>query len=116
MHNLKDILYKVSAILVLLSAVLYLFAPEIAPWGMAIGTLGLTVATAMMRYPGKSIRGKRLFNFQIFSCIFFLMATYLMFKQNLQWALSMAVGSILLLYAAIMLPIVYEKEKSETKE
>ena len=116
MYNLKETFYKVSAIVVLLSSVLYAFVPEIAPWGMAVGVVGLTLTTITMKYPGKSIRGKRLFNLQIISSVFLLISAYMMLRQNMLWVLWFAVGSVLLLYSAIMLPIVYDQEKTETKE
>ena len=113
MRNSKETVYQISGVLILISAVLYLFVPSVAPWIMAISVLAFSAVTALSPYPGKSIRGKRLFNFQVFSCVLMVVATYLMFRNNNLWALSMIIGAIFLLYAAIMIPKELEKEKSE---
>ncbi len=112
MRNSKETVYQISGILILISAVLYLFVPAIAPWIMAVSVLTFSAVTALSPYTGNSIRGKRLFNFQVFSCVLMIVATYLMFRSNNLWALSMIIGAIFLLYAAIMIPRELEKEKS----
>lgn len=64
---MKDILFRIAASGILFSALLYLFAPFVAPWIMALSVLIFSALTVTKPYPGKSIRGgKRLFNFQIF--------------------------------------------------
>ncbi|NLX66664.1 MAG: hypothetical protein GXZ19_07850 [Bacteroidales bacterium] len=113
MHRVKNLLLRISAVLILLSAVFYLFIPDVAPWIMAFSVVIFTLMTFMNPYPGKSIRGKRLFNFQLFSCISMIVATYLMFKERNEWALVMIVGAIFLFYAAVMIPRELEKEKNK---
>ncbi len=112
MRNSKETIYQISGILILISAILYLFIPLVAPWIMAISVLAFSVITALSPYPGKSIRGKRLFNFQIFACMLMIVSTYLMFRNNNLWTLSMIIGAIFLLYSAITIPKELEKEKS----
>ena len=112
MRNSKKTVYHISAILILVAAALYLFLPAVAPWVMAAAVSAFSAITATSPYPGKSVRGKRLFNFQVFSCVFMIVATYLMFKNNNLWALAMIAGAIFLLYSAIMIPKELEKEKS----
>lgn len=112
MRNTKETVYKISGILILISAALYLFLPSIAPWIMAVSVLAFSTITALSPYPGKNIRGKRLFNFQVFSCVLMIVSTYLMFRNNNLWALSMIIGAVFLLYAAIMIPKELEKERS----
>jgi len=113
MHSTKDILLRVSAIFILLSAALHLFVPAIAPWIMTFAVALFSVLTVTNPYPGKSIRGKRLFNFQLFSCLLMVVATYLMFRQRNEWALAMMVAAVFLLYAAIVIPKELDKEKSQ---
>lgn len=108
----KDFVYKVAAISILIAAGCYFSIPEIAKWLMAVAVATLIVVTATTPYPGKSIRGKRLFNFQLFSCVLMAVASYLMFINNNVWALAMIAGAIFLLYAAIMIPRELEKEKN----
>jgi len=107
---MKDILFRIAGIGILFSALLYLFAPFVAPWIMALSVLIFSALTVTKPYPGKSIRGKRLFNFQIFSCALMIVATYLMFRQRNEWALAMIAGAVFLLYAAITIPRDLEKE------
>lgn len=113
MHRVKDVLFRVSGILILFSAVLHLSMPTVAMWVMAFSVAVFTVVTLTSPYPGKSIRGKRLFNFQVFSCILMIVATYLMFRERNEWVLAMLVGAIFLLYAALMIPRELEKEKNQ---
>ncbi len=112
MHSTKDLLLRISAIFILLSAVLHLFVPAVAPWIMTFAVALFSVLTVTNPYPGKSIRGKRLFNFQLFSCLLMVAATYLMFRQRNEWALAMLVAAVFMLYASIVIPKELDKEKS----
>lgn len=107
---MKDIIYRISGILILISVILYMFLPSIAPWILGISVAAFSFITITNPYPGKSVRGKRLYNFQILSCLFMIAATYLMFKQRNEWFLVMIIGAIFLLYAAIVIPKEFEKE------
>lgn len=111
MRNLKDLFYKVSAVLILISAVLYLTSPLIASWIMVFSVVVFTSITLSSPYPGKSLRGKRLFNMQILSCVFMLAAAYLMFTSNNLWPLAMLAGTVFLLYTSIFIPIELKNEK-----
>lgn len=113
MHRVKDVLFRISGILILLSVVLYLFIPTVVPWLMAVSVVMFTAITLTNPYPGKSLRGKRLFNFQLFSCILMIVATYLMFRERNEWVLAMIVGAVFLLYASVMIPRELEKEKNK---
>lgn len=108
---MKNILYKISGILILLSASLYMFYPAVAPWIMAFSVVLFSVITVTSPYTGKSIRGKRLFNLQILSCVLMIAATYLMFKNRTEWVLLMISGTVFLLYSSFVLPIELDKEK-----
>ena len=110
MQKTKDLFFKVSGILILLAAIVYFFLPQVAPWVMAFAVATFSAITVTSPYPGKSIRGKRLFNFQILACVFLVVATYLMFKQRSEWPLIMIIGAVFLLYASIVLPKELEKE------
>ena len=107
---MKSILFKISGVLILLSALLYMFYPAGAPWIMAFSVAVFSAITVTNPYPGKSIRGKRLFNLQILSCLLMIAATYLMFKNRSEWVLVMVAGAVFLLYSAFVLPIELDKE------
>lgn len=113
MLRIRDVLFRISGLLILFSAVLYLFIPGVAPWIMALSVGVFSAITLANPYPGKSIRGKRLFNFQLFSCILMIVATYLMFKGRNEWVLAMIISAIFLLYASIMIPKELTKEKNK---
>ena len=108
MRKIKDIIYRLSGLLILFSALLYLFEPIIAPWIMAVAVVFFTLLTLTTPYPGKSIRGKRLFNFQVIACLLLIIGAYLMYKQSNEWALFMIIGALLLLYSATMMPKILE--------
>lgn len=112
MQKSKDLIFKISGILILVAAIVYSFAPMVAPWLMAFAVSVFSAITATSPYPGKSIRGKRLFNFQILGCVFMVIATYLMFRQRNEWALIMIIGAFLFLYASVVLPKELEKENN----
>jgi len=116
MHSSKDIFLRISGVLILLSAMLYIVEPFVAPWIMTLSVALFSVLTVTTPYPGKSIRGKRLFHFQLFSCILMIVATYLMFRQRNEWALAMICGAVFMLYAAVMIPRELEREKEKEKE
>lgn len=106
----KDILFQVSGVAILVAAVLYLFNPIVAAWMMAIGVALFIIVLAKSPYPGKSIRGKRLFNFQIFACMLMAAGAYLMFKQHNEWVILLLIAAVFFIYSAFLLPKVLEKE------
>lgn len=110
MRNIKDLLYKVSAMLILLAAVLYLQTPYISSWIMIVSVVVFSVITMKTPYPGRSIRGKRLFGMQVISCFIMLAAAYLMYMGDNLWALAMLVGTIILLYASVFIAKELKKE------
>ena len=107
---MKSVLYKISGVLILVSAIMYMSYPVIAPWIMAFSVALFSVITVTSPYPGKSIRGKRLFNLQILSCLLMIVASYLMFKNRSEWVLIMVAGAVFLLYSSFVLPRELEKE------
>ena len=106
----KNLIFQIAAILILFAAILYYFMPTVAAWIMVFATATFSVMTAKNPYPGKSIRGKRLFGFQICACMLMVVSSYLMFKQHNEWVLAMIVAAFLLFYSSIMIPKELEKE------
>ncbi|MDR1783008.1 MAG: hypothetical protein LBR13_01930 [Dysgonamonadaceae bacterium] len=111
MQNIKDLMLRISAVLILLSAMTCFFFPSVVPWVMAFAVAAFSYVIVSSPYPGKSLRGKRLFNFQLLACVLFAVAAYLMFIRRNEWVLALIVGAVLLLYASIALPKELEKEK-----
>lgn len=112
-HNIKSIVYKASALFILVFTIAYSFIPEVAVWGMVVSVSLFSAITMTNPYPGKSVRGKRLFNFQVLACILMVVATYLMYIGRNEWPLLLLISAILLLYSSIVLQKELEKEKSE---
>lgn len=110
-YNIKSFLYKASAILILVFTVIYSFQPIIAVWGMVVGVSMFSAITLTTPYPGKSIRGKRLFNFQVFACVLLVVATFLMYKQRNEWPVLLLISAIFLFYSSIVLQKELEKEQ-----
>ena len=113
MRKPKELISQISAIFILLSAFGYLFIPSIAPWIMIIAVIVFSYTIITTPYPGKSIRGKRLFNFQVIACVLFIVATYLMFRNRNEWVLLLISGAVFLFYAAVFMPKEYEKENEK---
>ena len=111
----KNIIFKVAASLILIAAILYYFMPTVAAWIMVFSTVTFSVMTAKNPYPGKSIRGKRLFGFQAFACMLMVVSSYLMFQQHNEWVLTMIVAAFLLLYSSIVIPRELEREKNDAQ-
>lgn len=114
----KTLLFQVSAIAILASAILENFeaTATIAKWVIIAGAAGYAATTFTTPYPGKSIRGKRLFNIQVFAALLFCVSAYLMHVELRAWVITLLVGAILTLYSAIVIPIAYRKEQEEDKK
>lgn len=112
-EKIKDIAFQVSAILILFAAIFYSFYPDIAPYILAIGVAGFGAVIFTRPYPGKSIRGKRLFNIQILAVVLMAVSTYLMFSKMGEWIITLLVSAVLTLYCSIVLPRVYKNEQKE---
>lgn len=110
MRKIKEIIFQVSAIFILLSAIAYAFFSQVAPWIMAFSVAAFCVSVGLNPYPGKSLRGKRLFGFRIVACMLMVVATYLMFRARNEWALAMLLGAVFLLYSSIVISKELKKE------
>ena len=108
--RIKDISHFVSAVLIIVAAVLYSFVPEKAGYVMIAGVIGFAIVTFQSPYPGKSIRGKRLYGIQVFAVVLMSVSAYLMYAQMNQWVITLLLSAILTLYSAILLPKELEKE------
>lgn len=112
-HNIKSLLYKASALFILVFTVAYSFIPEVSVWGMVVSVSLFSAITLTTPYPGRSIRGKRLYNFQVIACLLMLVATFVMYKGRNEWPVLLLISAILLFYSSIVLSKELEKEKSE---
>lgn len=112
----KSIIFQISAILILLAAVGDMIYPQIARFVMIIGVAGYAATTFTSPYPGKNIRGKRLFNISIFAVLLMVVSAYLMYTGTRQWVITLLLAAVLTLYCSIILPRVYRKEQEEIND
>lgn len=102
--KIKNILFQSTAILIVLGAALYMLAPQIAKYTLAIGATGYIICLFTTPYPGQSIRGKRLFNMQVFAALLIAVSAFLMFMNHNLWILILFIAAILTLYSSTMIP------------
>lgn len=112
-YNIKSILHIISAFLILIFTVAYSFIPEISVWGMVVSVSLFSAITMSSPYPGKGIRGKRLFNFQVIACLLMVVATFLMYKQRNEWPLLLLISAMFFFYSAFALEKELKKERME---
>lgn len=105
--------FQISALLILIAAILYQFDAQIASWAMLAGAIGYGVTTIMNRYRGNSLRGKRLFNIQLFSVILIAVSTYLMFARITGWVITLLIAAILTLYYVFAYSRIDKQKKEE---
>lgn len=115
-QKIKNIIFQIAAILILAAAIVYYFDSSIAKYIMVAGVAGFGAVTFTSPYPGKSIRGKRLFNIMVFAVILMIVATYLMFVDISGWVVVLLISAILTLYSSVVLPQIYKKEQEQNKE
>lgn len=111
--KVKNTIFQISALLIIFAAILYSFSVIAAKYAMIVGVIGFGACVFTTKYPGKSIRGRRLYNIQIFAVLFMVVSAYLMFVNMHEWVVTLLIAAVLTLYCSIMLPRAYEQEKSE---
>lgn len=112
-NSIKSIVYNISALLILVFTIAYTFIPQVSVWGMVVSVSLFSAITMTTPYPGKSVRGKRLFNFQVVACLLMVVATFLMYKERNEWPVLLLLSAIFLLYSSFVLPKELEKEKKD---
>jgi hypothetical protein len=111
----KDLFFQISAVLIVIAAVIYHFDATIAKYMMVVGVAGFAATTFTSPYPGKSLRGKRLFNIQILAVLLMAASSFLMFKEMSGWVVTMLIAAILTLYCSVALPQALKKDKEENQ-
>ncbi len=101
-NRFKSYLFYVSAILLLLSAALYIVDQKIIPYIYAVASAGVAVVYLTSPYKGENKRVKRLNVQEAIAAILLPFSSYLMFKNQNEWVLFLAISAILQLYVAIV--------------
>lgn len=102
--KIKTLIFQVGAIIILLSVFFYLELPKIAPFTMAIGSLGFIFATFSNRYEGNSLKGKRFYNLIVYAAILMAVATVLMFYKLWFWIPILIIAAILTIIGTLGIP------------
>lgn len=113
--KVKNIIFQMSAILIVLSAIIHSFDTTVAKYSLIAGAAGFIFSTFTTPYPGKSLRGKRMFNIQVFAALLMAVAAYLMYIDYKGWVVVLFIAAIQTLYCAFMLPRIYKQEQEEDK-
>lgn len=96
--------YNFSAILILISTVLFLTKWLYAPYLFALGTAGIAVCYLTAPYKELDFRRRRLHRFNIIAGILMILASAFMFKNRTEWILCLSISAMLQLYTAFVTP------------
>ncbi len=115
--SIRDIIFMVSSIAVIIGAALPLFLIHFSctPYIYAGGALGMALCRFSYRYKGKNFRLKRLHHIEVFSALFLLASAFFMFKDNHDWIMFLMVSALLQLYTSIIVPREEKKEAEKEK-
>ena len=103
--NFKDIIFKASAMLVVVGALLPLFVfEEWVPYIFAVGAAGMSVIRLTTPYRGKNTRMRRLVLIELLATLMLIFASYLMFKGGNDWIVLLTISAFLQLYTSIAIP------------
>lgn len=91
----------------------YTQMPQYYKFIYAAGALLLLTARILYRYTGVVLRVRRLYRIEMWSALFFCVATFFLFyqpNQSRDWIAFTLAGGILQLFTSIMIPRVINKE------
>jgi len=106
----KNYLFCISAVLLLLSAALYVNHWLFIPYIYAAAGAGIVVAYFATPYKGDNVRLKRLHTMEIAAGLILLVSAYFMFKEKNEWFVCLTIAAVLQLY------VVFAKEWEEKKK
>lgn len=100
--RIRTYVFSISALLLLVGAVLYLTRWVVAPYLFAVGSAGITVCYLTESVVGLDFRQKRLHRFNVLSGLLMIAASAFMFKGKMEWVVLLAISAIFQTYAAFM--------------
>lgn len=103
-QQVRTSIYNFSAILVVISAALYLTQWIYAPYLFALGTAGVTISYLTTPYRQLDFRRRRLHRLNIIAGVLMIAASSLMFKHRTEWILCLSIAAFLQLYTAFVTP------------
>lgn len=102
---------QIAYVLALLSVLGYFEYPNIAPYMLALGAAGLCTCRWKEQYEGKNLRLRRINRIRHMIGIFWLVASYFMFKPGNYWLIAICVAIVLEIYT--LLVHTYEMKKEQ---
>lgn len=115
---LKTQLYRLGGLLLIVGAVLPLFAPGLAPWVFGAGALLFCPIQMNDRYEGSNLIIRRLRRQQMLGALLLLISAALMFTsyyrippfRGSEWKMTLLIAAVLELYAVFRIA---HEEKAE---
>lgn len=101
-EKIKEYLFYVSAILLVVSAALYITGWSFIPYIYAVASAGVAIVYLTSPYKGDDLRLKRLNIQEAIAAILLPFSSYLMFKNKNEWVLFLAVSAFLQFYVALI--------------
>lgn len=98
----KKYMFYISAVLLVLSAALYITEWKFVPYVYAVASAGVAVVYLTSPYKGNNLRLKRLNIQEAIAAVLLPVSSYYMFKGANEWFLFLAVSAILQFYAAFV--------------
>ena len=100
---MRTITFILAYTLVLIGAILYLTHWFYAPYLFATGASGITFYYLTLSYQSSNYRMRRLQRMNIFAGISMIVASVLMFKQEMAWVVFLLISAILQLYTSLVM-------------
>ena len=96
-------LERISYVLVLLATALWMFYPQVSPWLMLLGGLGITANHLSERYSGPSLRQRRNMRLRYLLGLFYLVSAWFMFRPGMDWLPFLCIAVLLELYTLFVI-------------
>lgn len=109
-EKFKEYLFYVSAVLLVLSAALYITGWEFIPYVYAVASAGVAIVYLTSPYRGDDLRLKRLNIQEAIAALLLPVSSYLMFQGKNEWVVFLAISAFLQFYVALI------KGKKQKKE
>lgn len=101
-NKFKTYLFYVCAILLVVSAALYITDNKYIPYIYAVSGAGVAVVYLTSPYRGDNLRLKRLNIQQMIAAVLLPLSSFLMFRGKNEWFAVLFISAILQLYIAII--------------
>jgi hypothetical protein len=109
----RNYFFYICAVLLILSAALYITENKYIPYIYAVSGAGVAIAYLSNPYRGSNLRLKRLNIQQAIAAILLPVSSYFMFKGANEWFILLFVSAFLQLYVILARESEEKKEKNE---